>query len=248
MPEPGPRAAFRLTAVTISLMLVVAGGAAGTTFFAARRAMKELVRAELTGVASLVAADLGGSGAATIAALRPGDETTADFMNLRNRLARMRSSHPDFRYIHVMRRTAAGQVEFVVDADYGNKADPGAAIGQVYWEVTPALLAGFDHPAADEKVAKDQWGSFLSGFAPIRSPDGTVVGIVGVDMTDDRLTAKERVDGALTYAILGLGILTAGLLASVLHLRVAREHFGRGAQVTATGSRESEETLADVWQ
>jgi adenylate cyclase len=102
-----------------------------------------------------------------------------------------------------------GTIRFLVDPDFGNESDPGAAIGEEYEGGQGNLKQGFDGPAVDDAFTTDKWGTFLSGYAPFHDTEGKLVGIVGVDMT--LVAEKQAFIGNTFYAVMGIGILLAGL-------------------------------------
>jgi hypothetical protein len=53
------------------------------------------------------------------------------------------------------------------------------------------LLAALSAPRNSPDIYTSKWGSFLSGYAPIRDSNGTVVGILGVDETADFVNQYE---------------------------------------------------------
>lgn len=199
----------KLTLSFIALVLIVT---AGTFFYSVReskRALLEITRAELRAVSAAVAAELSGPDGDALEALKAGDEKTAPFAALKDKLSRLRGSHPDFKYIYTMRLSGKA-LQFVVDPDYGNTSDPGAAIGEPYTP-TPAILDGFKGPTADSEFTTDKWGTTMSGYAPIRNSRGQTVAVVGVDMSSDLVLQKQRYIGNTIYLIIGIGVLAAGL-------------------------------------
>jgi len=55
-------------------------------------------------------------------------------------------------------------------------------LGDVYTDISPAMLAGLSAPTVETQLLPDQWGTWLSGYAPIYNSKGEPVGAVGVDM------------------------------------------------------------------
>ncbi len=101
-----------------------------------------------------------------------------------------------------------------MDGDYGRS--PGAAhIGKVYPYPYPELLEGFVKPSSDPVLTSDAWGTFLSGYAPIRNSNGDVVGIIGIDM--DKKAVMDRLD-YLNSVFFLLGIIS--ILAAVVAIVV----------------------------
>jgi hypothetical protein len=79
--------------------------------------------------------------------------------------------------IYILTKTEQeGIWQFIVDIDTSNtiKGRPKAAYpGDRYNAARfPQLLKGYDGPSADEYIETDEWGSALSGYAPIRDDRG----------------------------------------------------------------------------
>jgi len=47
----------------------------------------------------------------------------------------------------------------------------------------PELMKAHKGPTADREIASDRWGWWLSGYAPIKASDGTLAGILGIDIS-----------------------------------------------------------------
>jgi len=175
----------------------------------ARNSLKESTREHLTATASLIASQVNGD---DISQLHHGDESSPTFISLRDSLNIIHQSDPSIKYLYTMRKNGS-VIEFVVDADYGIRPD-GAPIGKVYPDPPVALLDGFSQPAAVSDFYTDEWGSLLSGFAPVHDSRGQVVGIVGVDMGREDVLNRMTFISTTFYAILIiiLAILVAGAI------------------------------------
>ncbi len=145
--------------------------------------------------------------------IRPGGENTSYFLEIRDFLHRTEISDPRISSVYTMRKNGTN-VEFVVDADYGyNNNSPNVGyiydVKQVYKENEPEIIRGFLNPIADQDFATDQWGTTMSGFAPIRGSNGTVVGIVGVDMDSSKIIAELNRLNIILYSLGSLAILSS---------------------------------------
>jgi len=120
-----------------------------------------------------------------LAALKPGDEATPEFIAIRDRLAAFRDATPGVLYVYTMRKVN-DTIEYVVDADYTPGDAP--AIGSIYQPTDDdsALLAGFAGPSAESELSAEEWenttATIISGYAPVKDSTGAVVGLVGVDV------------------------------------------------------------------
>lgn len=74
------------------------------------------------------------------------------------------------------------------------------SIGELYDTAdSPAMEQGLKEPVADSSITYDKWGSWISGYAPLRNEEGVPVGVVGVDFSADILI-QER--WRIVYALL----------------------------------------------
>jgi len=175
----------------------------------AQTALKESLQEKLMSVAGIEAHEIDGD---AFARLQPGDESSAGFIQVRDRLHDVKEASPDIHYIYTMRKNG-DTVEFVVDADYGYRSDA-AGIGEIYPVPEPELLAGFVAPSADTMFTTDQWGTVLSGFSPIRNSTGAVVGIVGVDMDSSKVMGSLNRFNLILYVIgiIAMCFVAAGVI------------------------------------
>ena len=211
------RNARLLTILFILMMVVIMVGSFVYIYTLERNAVEESVRENLRSSATIIASQVDGD---AFASIRPGDENTPVFTGLRDSLHRIKVADPTFRYIYTMRRNGSS-VEFVVDGDYGIAADA-ASIGEQYPNVTPGMLQGFSTPSADLQFTTDQWGTVLSGYAPIRDSGGRFVGLVGVD--EDRQTVLEEMERMKTanFALIIITVMLFAIGAIIFDVRRTR--------------------------
>ena len=72
------------------------------------------------------------------------------------------------------------------------------------------MLKGFSEPSVDEDFTSDKWGTFLSGYAPIRNSQGAIIGLIGIDMASDRVIEKQEFIGTTIYYVMAVAIVLAG--------------------------------------
>lgn len=119
---------------------------------------------------------------------------SAGFQAIARTLNTIKAIDPQIRYIYIMGASRQpGHVQFIVDPEIlsptqSHQKAP-AVPGDLYnASQMPDLIAAFDKPSADRALTHDAWGSFLSGYAPIRDSSGQTAGILGVDVTADDIT------------------------------------------------------------
>ena len=84
----------------------------------------------------------------------------------------------------------------------------------------PRLLEGFERPAADDEIARDRWGFFLSGYAPLKNGAGRY--LVGIDMRADQVQAKFQSIRLAGLVSLLASVLFAALFSQWLAARITR--------------------------
>lgn len=119
------------------------------------------------------------------------EKDSQGFRDVYDKLSKYKSNK-SLGYIYSMKKSEEENLVFVVDTDEVAPAD----IFEPY-EWLPGMVSAFDgEVCADEDFTSDEWGTYLSGYAPILDSKDTVVGIVGCDITigtiNDRL-AKLRI-------------------------------------------------------
>lgn len=119
-----------------------------------------------------------------------GDE---NFIKIREQNLKIRRAEPELRFVYTMQKDAQG-IYFVVDA--GLPSEEGySPFGTRYEEPGPALVENFDSMTGtilEPEFYTDEYGTFLSGYAPIFSSEGQRVGVIGVDITANTILAREQ--------------------------------------------------------
>lgn len=203
----------QISLLLVVLILVVTASAITFLSLNTESAIKENVQNKLISIANLTSSQIDGD---SLGSLKPGDENTSNFILIRDYLHKLKESDPDIAYIYTMRKNG-DSVEFIVDGDNGLTSEP-FAIGEPYSEYDPYLIAGFTAPTADTEFTTDQWGTFLSGFAPVKNSSGDVVGIVGVDMNSTVVKNKLNYLN-FSYYLFGLIVLILSGLGLIINER-----------------------------
>ena len=131
-----------------------------------------------------------------------------------NLLRTFRRTNPDIAFLYVMRRVG-DRIYFVVDSDETTKQ---AFPGQEYLSVMPALQEGFFKSSVDNKIYTDEWGSFMSGYAPLKNGEGRY--LVGMDMRAAEVQNKLR-----NLRMSGILSLLCSIILTLLFSRLLSFHF-----------------------
>jgi len=192
--------------------VVLVSGSIGTYFYrSARDSLLRSLQARLQNTAALAGEvievkNLDGIRSAA-------DVESEAYLTYLRLLRSFRHSNSDIAFLYLMRREG-DQVTFVVDSD---ETEAQAKPGQVYREVVPSLLRGFTEPSVDGEIVTDKWGSFLSGYAPVKNGHGHY--LVGLDMRADEVKRKFYYLQVSGFLSLLLSIVLAYLFSRILSAR-----------------------------
>ena len=170
--------------------------------------------------------------------LKVQSEGDDNFIKIREQNLKIRGAESELRFVYTMQKDAQG-IYFVVDA--GLPSEEGySPFGTRYEEPGPALVENFDSMTGtilEPEFYTDEYGTFLSGYAPIFSSEGQRVGVIGVDITANTILAQEQeYRNRLTIIflialalIVVAGFVSADYLAKpIVGLRDAAEKISRG--------------------
>jgi methyl-accepting chemotaxis protein len=210
------------------LLFLVIGGVSFTYFYrTAQDALFATMQTDLKDVAVTTASQVSGD---VVEGLKPGDESTTQFTTIRDQLRKMRQDNPDVRYSYIM-KVDGSQIKFVVDDTYGIEANA-ASIGDVYVDTENGsrqqqdfqeMKAGLDGPSVASSLYSDQWGDFLSAYAPVKDSHGKAVAFLGVDMDAKEVQARQDFVTHQLYIALGLILLAATLLVAYFAISMSRD-------------------------
>jgi len=201
--------------LTHLVAVFLVSGSVGTFFYSqATDSLMRSLRSRLQNSAALVSHAVDSR---TLADIRgPDDVGKPGYAEALGVLRRLRRSNPDIAFLYVMRK-AGDRIEFVVDSD---ETDGQAMPGKEYQDVPPTMQQGFYAPSVDDQLYEDEWGVFLSGYAPLQDGEGEY--LVGIDMDASEVSAKLR-----ELRLTALVSLLASVLLALLFAHLLSRGFGR---------------------
>ena len=153
-----------------------------------KNALREELRNRLVSITTIAALQQDGDTLLKVSARDDEYYRQINEQNLKIRLA-----DPDLIYVYTMRRNDQG-IYFIVDAN--QPGDEGIAdFGQPYEEPGPTLEENFDtinQTIIEPDFYTDEFGTFLSAYAPIYTSTGERAGVLGVDIAANNAVDKER--------------------------------------------------------
>ena len=185
--------------------------------------MKRLARAAATLVDPLTHQNFTG----------PDHEYTPEYQDALRPLKRFQNSDGEIAYVYTCIRKEKKIFFVIKPARTREKSKDGidekSQIMREYVEAPEELRDAFrdDHATADIRPYKAPWGSFISGYAPIRNEFGRTIGVVGVDLSaenfEKRLSGIEEAfrEGVWVAALLAM---LSGLAAGAMQYKSVAIH------------------------
>jgi signal transduction histidine kinase/FixJ family two-component response regulator len=199
-------------AIWVSVFVFLGAAVAiGWLYFRAHDAQMKGIREDLGRMARVAASTVDGN---KLAELRsPDQEGSAEHKATLAPLVAFHRSVPELSYVYAV-TIRGGRPHFILDTATEKVAlgfhRPMAPSGlmEVYNDADPFMLRALTRGSVEttDKLFSDEYGTFLSGFAPIRDDKNELVGVVGVDLEVSDLQARIR---GLNIAAGGAGTLSA---------------------------------------
>lgn len=204
--------------VLVALLLIISDVAiAAFVYGRMGDILTEQIRDTAVNVAKCVAASVDGD---ELMQIQPGDEETDTYLKLKDDLT-LFLDNAGVEYVYTAKPDSSSKTgyAFVVDSD---PEEPGLP-GEEYESSDKVSVAMSGTPTADEEPYTDEWGSHISGYAPIRL-DGSVVALAIVDISASIVDEKIKEVGTVIIAI-SVGILVISILLLYLITSTIRKSF-----------------------
>lgn len=126
---------------------------------------------------------------------------------IKQRLTKVRSLNHDIRFIYIMGLRKQDQDAFFYVDSEDPSSDDYSYPGQSYPEGIADVKSIYETKQARVlPIEKDRWGVWLSGFSPVKNTDGSVVGVMGMDIPANEYYLQLGLD-ALAPALVTLLVL-----------------------------------------
>ncbi|MBI4950921.1 MAG: HAMP domain-containing protein [Myxococcales bacterium] len=172
--------------------------------------------------------------------------TEADRVALAASFAAVGDNEPEVSSIYVLYPSdEQGYYRFA--SDWVRKGRGAAVLGQRYDIAQAPRLAETmrtARPQVESAVYTDEWGTVLSGYAPIVDPGGRAVAVLGADITASRVDEaahRALLQSGILFGLVSLSIVAVGLLvarrldAPLRRLTAAADAIAAGKLDTRTG-------------
>ncbi len=209
----------------VGIVILTSALLGAATYLGISSFIRRGISEELRGAVGLTALAIDPAVHATIQ--KPEDEKTEAYAATRRVMRKARNLCRNVRFIYTMRMSAEGQVVFVVDAE--ENPSTVSHIGAAYSNPSPKLLAAFSKPyevQMEDCFQTDEWGTFLSSYAPITGRDGGLDAVLGMDISAHEIVGYERfhlaiiagTSSAIALFVILLGFVFAALISHPLIL------------------------------
>jgi len=196
------------------LSLITATILSASFYVISSQRMQKDLHQRLLDIVTITAGEISGDVHATLKT--PQDMQSEAYQTIRNRLISINKVIPGMSYAYTMRATDDGKVQFIVDDD-----ENPSTIGDIYPDPGPVLaskLTNLTNPVTEDAPYTDEWGTWLSGYAPIYASSGKVDGILGVDIAYSYILGEQK-----KLLLISLGIFASTLpIALLLGLLMTR--------------------------
>jgi len=165
------------------IAILFVSGSIGTYFyFNAHNSLMQQLQDRLQYSAALLSRTLDSKPLEEIRGSSDTDKTA--YKDVLGQLRNFRRMNKDIAFLYIMRKVGE-KVYFVVDSD---ETEEQALPGMEYTEAPSRMYDGFTGVSVDDKIYRDQWGAFLSGYAPLLNGMGEY--LLGIDMRADEVAQK----------------------------------------------------------
>jgi len=206
-----------IIAVAIFILLVVQAVGVLTLASHNEKLVFERTWNELEDYAVIISTQIDGD---VLASFQPGDESLSEFVEIRDKLWALQKDSESIRYVYVLRKTPGGDaMEFVADSEYGRNDFTVPLIGYVYVEAPEEAFMAYSGPTVMKEFYSDEWGEYMSGYAPVYDSEGNVIGVACVDMSKDTIMGRlEASETTIYYILIVTVIIGIFLLVFLLYM------------------------------
>lgn len=208
----------KLIIAFVALIVVIAGGTYLYTYGQTKTALLQGTQEDLAQVIGVASTQFTAPEIAQIAQFKAGDDATPAYLAIVAKLQEMRSVSPNISNFYIM-QIRGDKVVFLVD----DAEDDAAQVGEVYEHPEANLFLADKGIQVSPDLYTDEWGTYLSGYAPIKGTSGASTLIIGADVLADTVIARENFIGNTIYFVMGFAILIAGVIIGLFSLTIIRD-------------------------
>ena len=189
------------------------------TFGQTKKALLDVTRDDMLQIIGMASTQFTRAEADQVLNLLPGQEDTPEFITIKTKLQQIRALSPNIENFYIMKIDEQGiifLVDDLEDVDY-------ARIGQVYEDPESMIFDAVNGPRVSDNIYTDEWGTFLSGYAPLIDSTGKPSLIIGGDMKATMVIQRQNFIGNTIYIIMGIAVLIAAGIIGLFSVTIIRD-------------------------
>lgn len=246
---------FRIRIAITFLMvgLLVAGGVAASLYLNSRAQLINQIQKRALLAAKQAALQQNGDLHSIL--VNPNDQDGVVYNTIKNRNAAILATDPDINAIYTMRRDENGNIYFVVEVVREDLVDIRGPARLGEFDTSPGPVLASEIGTIQEAVVEQDFykdsraGDSLSAYSPFYRSDGTLEGIVGIDISSDAISttqAKIRQIALLAFLVVSVVMIALGLILGEATMRPL-EAMTRNAEKIITGdfSQKAQSAVGD---
>lgn len=214
---------FRLTTSFVLLIIVITGATYAYTYNQAKQALKDTIKEQLMQLSSIATAQLSDEQILYLASIQTGQDEEQEYAEIVSLLYNIRKNSQDISEFYVMKKEGE-KVAFIADDWYISNKEEASLINDPYEDYDLKLLDAFKgNVTASDDFYTDEWGTWLTGYSPLKDQSGNTVAVLAVDM--DVSVAQEKINfiSSLIYYIIGIGIFSAFLIILFFSITIVKD-------------------------
>lgn len=211
----------KFTVIYLIALIITAGAAVVIVNNAAQDIFREEQQNNLRNSAGIMATQVNST---QVLLLGPGDEGSPLYLDLAHQLELMRSNNEYIVNAYIMKVDDDQKIEFIIDDFWLEDPDQSAMIGELYDSPDKdRIFMALSVPTSSEDVYEDKWGSYLSGYAPVRDQGGNTVAVLGIDMEASRPVDAASGFFAMLLAVVIIIVLVGEIVVFLYSRSIARD-------------------------
>ena len=225
----------RLAASFVILAVVAAAVLTLVIYFAVRAQLLQDIRAKVRDAVAIGALQVDGDLHSTL--VDADQEEGEVYAELKKVLQQIRDAGVDYRFVYTL-RVMEGKTYFIVDAE--ESEEDVSHLMDWYDDLpqeTTETLATLTEPYVEPDFYTDQWGEWLTGYAPVYTSDGRIDAILAMDVGASIVRAQTNrvlwISLAVLAGLIGLVGITGWLLGRRISAPIVA--LTEGAEIITAG-------------
>jgi methyl-accepting chemotaxis protein len=207
---------YQLTISLVGLVVLISGALTAVQFFRYKADLDADLRKNLLNQVSIGALALDGDAHDRITA--ESGVSSPEYLKVITPMKKFQEANPDLNYVYTVKPDGQGGWLFITDT-----SDDGSLINTPIEDLSQILAEnpdGFEKPAVEKEYYTDEWGTWLTGYAPITNKAGKITAYLAFDIAQSTITEKTNrlllISGLMFLAALPITILIGWLISRII--------------------------------